>query len=544
MMNNGEKMNIRNKHSNCVSFHSTVENNIKKYVELSEHYSKFYISIPLLKFDDKNNNLEMRFIYHIENLSSFSHSLTFKLSIDDIKTLSSQSSEYKKELINLLNSLALIEAINYWKLCASKNIFLSFDLSENELKFYIDVYKKGLSEYCYRNGLFNDEINFNDSFVNFIPASKIEDKTSLDLKNIFENNEIYNNLLDDGYVKVDKFFTITPKLKSNSSRAKYASVMVPVGGGKDSIVSLELLRNYPNGIYSFRLNSNQAAKECENLASIPNDKRLNVIRKIDSKLIEFNNQSFLNGHIPFSAILAHIAFVQAKFKFIKYIALSNESSANSSYVSGLDVNHQWSKSYEFENKFREHALRYFDSEIVYFSLLRPYSELIIAGQFSKYTEYHKIFRSCNLGSKNNANSWCANCAKCLFVFIIISSFISFDEVISIFGKNLLNDSSLRDDFERLCGKIPVRPFECVGESNEVRYALFVLYSKLSQNNEDIPLLLCEFISDVKKGLYDDLCYENEKLRFISDIPKGNLNFHTIPDEFIPYSKQILEEMIF
>lgn len=190
-----------------------------------------------------------------------------------------------------------------------------------------------------------------------------------------------------------------------------------------------------------------------------------VNRKLDPRILEMNKRGFLNGHIPFSAVVAFSTFITAYLRGIRYIALSNESSANESTVVGSFVNHQYSKSYEFEADFMEYIESFLVTDIKYFSLLRPLSELQIASLFAKYKNYHKAFRSCNAGSKQGI--WCCNCPKCLFVYIILSPFLTEDALVEIFGENLLDAQKSEKYFRELTGLDENKPFECVGTRSEV-----------------------------------------------------------------------------
>jgi len=153
----------------------------------------------------------------------------------------------------------------------------------------------------------------------------------------------------------------------------------------------------------------------------------------------------------------------------RHIALSNESSANESTVSNSNINHQYSKSFEFEQDFRAYIEKYVSDEVNYFSFLRPLSELQIASIFACYPKFHSVFKSCNAGSKTD--SWCCNCSKCLFAYIILSPFISQKEMISIFGQNLFDNKKMLLYFDQLCGIEKIKPFECVGTIDEVNVAL-------------------------------------------------------------------------
>ena len=151
------------------------------------------------------------------------------------------------------------------------------------------------------------------------------------------------------------------------------------------------------------------------------------------------------------------------------IALSNESSANEATVEGSSINHQYSKSFEFEQDFRAYVHQFISPKPNYFSFLRPLSELQIAAFFSRFEAYHNVFKSCNAGSKTDI--WCGNCPKCLFTFIILSPFLGEKRLSEIFGKDLFKDTSLTPYLRQLTGMDNVKPFECVGTIDEVNASL-------------------------------------------------------------------------
>ena len=210
----------------------------------------------------------------------------------------------------------------------------------------------------------------------------------------------------------------------------------------------------------------------------------------------------------------------------KYIILSNEGSANEPTVIGTKINHQYSKTYEFENDFNDYTLKYFGLDIKYFSLLRPLSEFQIGMLFSKYKKYHKVFRSCNVGSKSNPWEWCCKCPKCLFVYIILSPFLYKDELVDIFGEDLFEDKELLGTLLELAGYSETKPFECVGTYEEVRYALSLTISKLGGN---LPYLLKYY-----KNNYD--------LELNHNLKKEFNNENNLEEKFIEIVKKALENV--
>jgi hypothetical protein len=209
------------------------------------------------------------------------------------------------------------------------------------------------------------------------------------------------------------------------------------------------------------------------------------------------------------------------------IALSNESSANETTVENSTVNHQYSKSYEFEADFRNYTARYISGSFNYFSFLRPLSELQIASLFSRYNKYFSSFKSCNVGSK--ADVWCGHCPKCLFAYIILSPFIERKIMISIFGKDLLDDGNMKYFFEQLCGIETLKPFECVGTLDEVNVAINMLIKKMSEN--ELPLLLRYYKTTTKYHFYQQM-HNNSPLSHFNDEHFLEAEFENILKQYI------------
>ena len=366
--------------------------------------------------------------------------------------------DFDADIDNIVFNIGMIELISYWK-CACPTVVevRCGSLTEAQIAFWKKLYWHGLGEFFYTNGI--DETP--EAFM------KIES-----VKREEENPE-----------EADKDLNLQKtKIKNQNS------YLVPVGGGKDSVVTLELLRRAGKQIRPLIMNPRVATVECARVAGFPIDEVLVIRRTIDPTLLELNAKGYLNGHTPFSAMLAFYTQLASVLSGIPNVALSNESSANESTVIGSYVNHQYSKSLEFEDDFREYCLNglLFDCLSVgavntqaikqsnnqsfnYFSFLRPLSELQIAMLFSRFTQYHDVFRSCNVGSKQDI--WCGHCAKCLFAYIILSPFIAPECLNRIFGKSMLDDTTLQHEFLQLIGEAETKPFECVGTVDEVRQAL-------------------------------------------------------------------------
>lgn len=328
------------------------------------------------------------------------------------------------QLQTLAFHIGMIELVSYWKIaCPKRVIVLPFSLTERQKQFWKKLYYNGLGEFFYLNGITCSE-------TEFMTIETPSERT---------------------FAKVDAPLE--------------EKVMIPVGGGKDSVVTLELLRQEMPCI-PLIVNPRGATLSCVEAAGYSDDAFMVVNRTLDPVMLQLNKEGYLNGHTPFSAMLAFVTLLLGFGSGCRYIALSNESSANESTVPGTNINHQYSKSVEFERDFREYVAENINSDIQYFSFLRPLSEMQIAYFFAQFEAYHKVFRSCNAGSKTD--SWCGKCPKCLFTWLILSPFISRDGLTDIFGKDLLADVELRPIFEELNGTSAVKPFECVGTVEEVR----------------------------------------------------------------------------
>ena len=132
----------------------------------------------------------------------------------------------------------------------------------------------------------------------------------------------------------------------------------------------------------------------------------------------------INGHIPITAVIASLALLTAALNGFTAVVLSNERSASIGNVpyDGTEINHQFSKSLPAEKLLRAAAAETSGVEI--FSVLRPASELAIARAFARLEQYHFVFTSCNrmfhLDPSLRATSWCGNCDKCRFVFLMLA----------------------------------------------------------------------------------------------------------------------------
>ena len=340
----------------------------------------------------------------------------------------------KKDISNLVFNLGLIEMFSYWKAVCSPKIIIECGYLDNfQKKWWQKLLTKGMGQFFYENKL---------KFIN----------VSIETKGKKINKKIN--------IKGDK-------------------AMVLIGGGKDSAVALELAKKAKKNVSCFALNPTKQVirmtKGCELIV---------VKREIYKKLLKMNRQGFYNGHTPFVAYLSFLSLIVSALFDKKYIILGNEESSNEGNVKylGKEVNHQYSKTFEFENDFREYTTKYL-SDANYFSILRPFYELQIAQMFSKMPKYFNIFLSCNesqrtySGTKKKTGKWCGACPKCLFVFVALYPFVEEKHLIKIFKENLLDKKELIPLMMELLGEKNIKPFECVGTRKETLVVFYLSWKK-------------------------------------------------------------------
>ncbi|MGO9750508.1 MAG: endonuclease domain-containing protein [Solirubrobacteraceae bacterium] len=253
-------------------------------------------------------------------------------------------------------------------------------------------------------------------------------------------------------------------------------VLVPVGGGKDSVVAIEIVRRAGLELALFSVGN---ARPIEGTASAAGAPRLQVTRRIDSRLLDANAAGALNGHVPVTAIVSAVALLSAALHGFDAVALANERSASSPnrIWNGVEVNHQFSKSARAERLLAA-AVAEIPGAPAIFSILRPASELAIARAFARMPQYHPVFTSCNrvfkLDPALRSTSWCCDCDKCRFVFLILAPFLDPERMRAIFGAAMLDDETQFEGFARLTGTGGHKPFECVGEVQESAAAIGLL----------------------------------------------------------------------
>ncbi|MDQ3229646.1 MAG: endonuclease domain-containing protein [Pseudomonadota bacterium] len=359
-----------------------------------------------------------------------------------------------------LRLLHLIAGVSYYKAAVPEEIRIdAYDIDEAAATFLEDIYINGLGEFAYRNGLnLHGRIRFPRSEL---PAERAG----------------------------------TLGLRQHA--------LVAIGGGKDSLVSIEALRALGVEQTVSWVGGSQLIKACAERTGLPT---LNIGRQLAPELFEYNRHGAWNGHIPVTAINSAILIFAALLQGVGQVVFSNERSASyGSLIEGTgEVNHQWSKGWAFERAFGDYVQTRIAGDLHYYSLLRPLSELAVARQFAKTDRYDAHFSSCNrnfhLLGERPANRWCGVCPKCHFVFLALAPFMPKPRLVGIFGRNLLDDAARIAGYDGLLEYQDHKPFECVGEGKESRAAMAVLAQRPEWREDTI---IERFVREIQPQLVSD-----------------------------------------
>ncbi|MCA9324565.1 endonuclease domain-containing protein [Candidatus Saccharibacteria bacterium] len=316
-------------------------------------------------------------------------------------------------------------------------------------------------------------------YKTFLPDEIVIEKGSLDKVTADFLSQTWQNGLGEFFFvnKLDPRRKISFPVNAENVdpvHAELAGKLVGLGGGKDSLVSIELLRGEED-LATWSVGHKKQLSPLVERVGLPH---FWVDRQWDRQLLSLNEQGAYNGHVPISAILACVGTVVAVLSGKRDVVVSNEFSANEPTLEyqGVQVNHQYSKSQAFETAFQAVLQSKFGDSLRYYSLLRPLSELRIAELFatSGFETYQDVFSSCNRAFTHDSNHifWDGTCPKCAFVFLALTPFVPREKIESLFGgKNLLLDPGLDVTYRQLLGIEGGKPLECVGEVRESRQAM-------------------------------------------------------------------------
>lgn len=352
----------------------------------------------------------------------------------------------------------LLAGVSYYKTGAPPRIVVDGGVSDLERDFLRHLYVEGLAEFAYRTGLDVSDVVIEGESREVAPAVAATDA---------------------------------------------ARPLIPFGGGIDSIVVVdETVRHQPDAALFVANTSDVLFAPIEDTAAVTGLPVVRARRTLDEKVLRSRELGYFNGHVPVTGVLSAVAVLAAVAQGRGSVVMSNEHSASEPTAlraNGVAVNHQWSKSLAFERSFRE-LLDATVTGVDYYSALRPYSELWVAERFAALDEYHHAFRSCNkafyVNPESRLSEWCGECDKCCFIDLILSPYLSRDELASIFsGREPLEQARAEGSFRDLLGEPGrTKPLECVGDEGECRRAVILASARGDRQGNAVLTALVEYVA--------------------------------------------------
>jgi UDP-N-acetylmuramoylalanine--D-glutamate ligase len=402
---------------------------------------KKYSTFCFESFEIKLRQNRIIFHYSVDNEIFFDPEL--ELDLSPVKNIS--------QIEAAVFNLGMAEIPSFYKtVCTPEIIVKAGPLTGGQIKFWENLYTQGLGEFFYKN--------------------KIDFRGLINIQCPLRSPVARQVLLPDKSCCPTPCSEDAPCSEHGTRR-----YLVPLGGGKDSIVAAESLKAKGIDFTWFMLEPWPVCKKV--IRASGNPKKIEIHRdpaRYFKKVIELNQKGFYNGHVPITSVYIFSAALAAQIHGFTDIVLASERSANHGNLKylGREINHQYSKSFEFEKACHKYIRKFISPGLNFYSILRNLYEIQITEKFTRYPQYFNSFLSCNRGLKSN-KGWCCKCAKCAFVFAMLSAFLPSETVAKIFGKNLFQDESLLGLFEELLGRKNFKPFDCVGEPEEVLLALYL-----------------------------------------------------------------------
>jgi hypothetical protein len=427
-------------------------------------FMKQYNSFRFIGYKFNPKTLEISLTYGFDDEHEFTEVLTLPQPVGNYDL---------KAMDRALHALHMIAGISYYKAyCPNAMTLETGPLSAEQAAFWTTVYTKGLGEYFYQN--------------------KIQCK------------DIINFPVDTKFVAFES--------RPLASLPKNYKALAAIGGGKDSMVTIEQIRNEGADIMLWRVKQHAAIDRIAEIAELP---ILNIKRQLDPLLFKLNEEGAYNGHVPITLFNICLSYVCAVAYGYQAVVFSNERSANIGNVDwcGMKINHQWSKSDECEQLLRSYMAKFVTSDIHYLNPLRDLSEFAITKRFIALETYTDICTSCNknwkIYEKPSETPWCGDCPKCAFVYNQYAAFLPKDRLVKIFGTDLYNSYALLPEFKALLGQEGYKPFECVGVPDEVQLAFY--YAHKRGDLED-TLAMQYFVNEVLPRMEDVESLEKKVLK--------------------------------
>ncbi len=405
----------------------------------------------------------------------------------------------------MLKILYLLAGVSYYKAGLAERIdFGDIPVARQEIELVQAVYSRGLDELAYRNKYRLPNLSFYQNGHQIDPAFISAEYQGGNNKVLSAQAKLnLDKRGDDAGFSPETAFTGADQIK----------ILLPFGGGIDSITSLELLRGKSDQIELFVMNKiGDTYDALENVTEVAALTVVRIERQLDAKILRSQELNLINGHVPITAIISAAAVLAAALTGHNHVIMSNEKSASVGSLTeeGVSVNHQWSKGIEFESIFHSLVKNISQDQIKYFSLLRSASELWVAKRFRDLKNYLPVFRSCNrafhIDKEQRLDKWCGICDKCCFIDLILSPFLAKIELEEIFaGSEPIANYANKDKLFSLLGhRDYVKPFECVGDVIECRAAVKTASQRPDRYGDIMLQELADFIAtdDLLAGYSD------------------------------------------
>lgn len=336
----------------------------------------------------------------------------------------------------LVRALHLALGISYYKAFFPPEMEHPYKMTAVESDFWNTIYKNGLGEFIYTNKLSSETL------AKFSAQEGLETEV--------ESETFWNN-----------------------------SAILGIGGGKDSIVAGEILKEIGVEIKGFVLATGDNTGLTKQVSDVMGVDLLVISRIIDQQIIEINNiPGSYNGHIPISVIFALAGALLSTATGNRYIVVANEASSSIPQTEweGQNINHQWSKSIDFERLFQDYLRAYITPELHYFSAVRPLSSVAVAKIFAGYPSYFEVFTSDNSHFKIHQKErthprWNPESTKSLSSYILLAPWLSEEDLLRTFGQNYLDNSDLEHMCSSLLGENGQVVLDCVGTPEELKASL-------------------------------------------------------------------------
>jgi len=350
----------------------------------------------------------------------------------------------------LLRALHIALATSYYKSFYPPVIEHPYAMTSAEASYWNTVYQHGLAEFIYKNKL----------DPNHLAKFQAQNGTTINGEDSISWND---------------------------------NALLGIGGGKDSIVAGELLKSANVQPKGFVLATGDILGQAKQVMKAMQIELLVINRSIDLQILDINKlDGAYNGHIPISLIFGLVGAMLAVQQNSRYVVVANESSASIPQSSGQGqaINHQWSKSLEFERLFQDYLHTYVSEELDYFSAIRPLSSISVAQKLARYPQYFEVFTSDNsvfkiVQEQRDHPRWSLQSSKSLSSFILLAPWLSEADMTKIFGRNFLNEDSLASMLGDLLGKDGKSVLDCVGTPDELRASLSTVIQQGKFSNSSL-----------------------------------------------------------